>query len=215
MASKKGSEPEAVPTAVAEGAEQKPKVGKAAGRAIGKAKAKRRKVRSKAEPNPTGRPSSFTPALEAELLSLLAQGKPIQPACERVGIDDSTFRKWRALARRGDKDKVAFFEKVSRARADGELHLWDVAREGDDKGVSNGPAKCAQWLLERTFSNRYAQRLNVKLEEGLELMLEDVERICGTKDCGCFEAILAALASRRDGGEAPGDAEGHEGAQVH
>jgi hypothetical protein len=158
---------------------------------------------------PGGRPSKFTPELASELCKLLAEGKPIKPSCEMVGIDDTTFRKWRADAKNGDADKAEFFAQVARARAEGELLLWGIASSGDGPGTSNGPAKCAQWLLERTFGSRYAARLNVKLEEGLEVLLADVERVCGSKDCGCFEAILAALTARQDGdgtvGSDPGD----------
>lgn len=157
-----------------------------------------------------GRPSKLTSELKVELLGLLAEGKPIEPSCQKVGIDDSTFRKWRILARQGDAAMIEFFTEVARARAEGELNLWDVARTGDGVGTSNGPAKCAQWMLERTHGHRYAARLNVKLEEGLETVLADVERICGAKDCGCFEAIIASLAARRDGGAEAGSDPGQE-----
>ena len=140
-----------------------------------------------------GRPTALTAALQGELLRLLSEGKPIEPSCRKVGIDDSTFRKWRIRARQGDAALVEFFTLVARARAEGELNLWDIAKAGDTEGSSNGQARCAQWLLERTFGNRYAQRLNVKLEEGMEILLGKVERICGAKDCGCFDAILAEL----------------------
>lgn len=163
-----------------------------------------------------GRPTKLTPELKAELIQLLSEGKPIAPSCEKVGIDDTTFRLWRKQAREGkSQELVEFFAEVARARAEGELALWGIAAAGDGPGTSNGQAKCAQWLLERTFSSRYSQRLNVKLEEGLELLLADVERICGSKDCGCFEAILASLVARRDGeSEAAGDPAG-EGSPVH
>lgn len=163
---------------------------------------------------PGGRPSKLTPELTAELIGLLSEGKPIEPSCRKVGIDDTTFRLWRSKARQGEERYQEFFALVTRARAEGELGLWDIAKAGDLEGSANGQAKCAQWLLERTFGNRYAQRLNVKLEEGLETLLADVERVCGAKDCGCFEAILTTLAARRDGdGEAAGE-EGGE-ARIH
>lgn len=155
---------------------------------------------------PGGRPSKLTEDLTEALCGLLSEGKPLIASCESVGIDSSTFRKWRSEMRRGDAAKVVFFTRIARARAEGQLKLLDLALAGDDKGVSNGPAKCAQWALERIFAAQYAPRLNVKLEEGLESLLEDVERVCSSKDCGCYEAILAAVAARQDGGaEAGGD----------
>lgn len=161
-----------------------------------------------------GRPSKLTPELQAELCGLLQEGKPIQPSCQKVGITDQVYRLWRSKARQGDERYQEFFAAVTRARAEGELALWDTAKAGDEQGSSNGSARCAQWLLERTFGERYAQRLNVKLEEGLESLLEVVDGVCAAKDCGCHEAILTALAARRDGGgEIAGEESGE--ARVH
>jgi transposase-like protein len=161
---------------------------------------------------PGGRPSKLTPELTEALCELLRQGKPLNASCEKVGIDDSTFRKWRAELKRGTADdaKVEFFTQVARARAEGQLALLDTALGGDEKGESNGPARCAQWALERLFPAQYAPRLNVKLEEGLELLLEDVERVCSSKDCGCYEAILTAVAARQESGGASGADSGVE-----
>lgn len=154
---------------------------------------------------PGGRPSKLTHELTEALCALLREGKPLLASCEKVGIDSSTFRKWRGDLRRGDTSKAVFFTAVARARAEGQLALLDTALAGDEKGASNGPAKCAQWALERLFPEQFAPRLNVKLEEGLEALLNDVERVCSSKDCGCYEAILAAVAARQDGGGTAGE----------
>jgi hypothetical protein len=146
-----------------------------------------------------GRPTKLTPELTDKLCKLLAKGRPLIASCESVGIDDSTFRKWRSGWRKGEADKTGFFTRIARARAEGQLKLLDTALSGDPKGVSNGRSRCAQWALERTFANQYAPRLNVKLEEGLELILDDVERVCSSKDCGCYEEILAAISAREAG----------------
>lgn len=160
---------------------------------------------------PGGRPSKLTDELVEELCTMLTEGKPLKACCDKVGIDDSTFRKWRIAARNGDPAFQEFFTRVTRARAEGELLLWGIAVAGDTQGTANGQAKCAQWALGKLNPNRYAERLNVRLEEGLELLLSDVERICSTKDCGCFEAIITSLAAREAGErEAPSDPSGEE-----
>jgi len=138
--------------------------------------------------HPGGRPSKLTPELKGELLTLLAAGKPMKACCAKVGIDEETFRLWRLRARNGEPAMVEFFGLVAHARAEGELHLWDIAKEGEGQDARN-----AQWILERTRGDTYAPRLNVKLQEGLEELLGHVERVCGAKDCGCFGQILAAL----------------------
>lgn len=150
-----------------------------------------------------GRPSKLTDELQQKICLLLAEGKRVDVACAEVGIDPSTLTHWKRAAQQGDARCAEFLTAIARAKLLGEGHLFDVVKRGDEKGVSNGTSKSAQWLLERTRPNRYAPRLNVKLEEGLEALLSDVERVCGSKDCGCYEAILAALAARADGDGAP------------
>lgn len=162
-----------------------------------------------------GRPTKLTEELAEELCKLLSEGKPIKPSCELVGIDVSTFNKWRALAKRGDERYSEFFAMVARARAEGELHLLGIATSGDGPGTSNGPAKCAQWVLERSFGARYQPRVNVKVEEGLALLMADVERVCGGKNCGCYEEILTAIAAREDGEGAPSGDTGAEEPALH
>jgi hypothetical protein len=164
------------------------------------------------------RPTKLTAELQAEVVSQVSAGKPLEAVCESVGIDDSTIRKWRGLLQRGEAsdDVVAFFTALTRARAVGQLTLLDRVLAGDQKGESNGKAKGAQWLLERLWPNKYAPRLNVKLEEGLEVLLNDVERVCGSKDCGCYEAILARLAAREAGeGEDSAAGSGEGGDELH
>ena len=91
-----------------------------------------------------GRPTKLTPELTTQLLALLREGKPMAPCCEVVGIDDSTFRLWRSKAKQGDQALSEFFAEVARARAEGELVLWDIAKVADEEGRGR------QWLLERT-----------------------------------------------------------------
>lgn len=167
-----------------------------------------------------GRPRKLTPELQDHICALVRIGKPIEVVCGAAGIDDSLLSKWRKELRNPDTDvEIAaqleeFFRALARASFEGQLHLLDRVDQGDEKGVSNGPAKGAQWLLERLWPSKYAPRLNVKLEEGLDLLLADVEVVCGSKDCGCYEAILAQLAAREAGAaETPSDTDSE--ARVH
>lgn len=159
-----------------------------------------------------GRPRKLTPELQEQICDLVRRGKPIDVVCGAAGIDESTISKWRKELRDPETDpEIAaqleeFFKSVARAGFEGQLLLLDRIDVGDEKGVSNGPAKNAQWLLERIWPTKYAPRLNVKLEEGLDLLLQDVESVCSGKDCGCYEGILAQLAAREAGiAEAPSD----------
>jgi hypothetical protein len=149
-----------------------------------------------------GRPTKLTEEVIVALCEALADGKPYRPACEALGIDDSTFRLWRIKGRNGEEGYAEFFTRVTRARAEGELKLWGRAVSAEAAAARN-----AQWGLERGFGNRYIARLQVKVEEELEGLLDAVERVCSAKDCGCHAALLEALAARAGGEEAP-EAEG-------
>lgn len=156
----------------------------------------------------------LTEAVKAVIVSSVREGAPVEPACEAAGISVSTYYNWMRWGKGGKEPYASFLQDVTRARAEAELELLSTAKAGDDKGESNGPARCAQWILERTRGNRYAARVNVKVEEELETLLDVVERICSSKDCGCQQAILEALAAR-DRGEALSDTEGEPSEQVH
>ncbi len=145
------------------------------------------------------RPSKLTPELQAKICTLLSAGKRLDVACAECDVDRTTLAHWKAEAARGSEAHAEFTNAVARAFLIGEGQLFDEVRKGD-------PDKSARWLLERTRPRQYAPRLNVKLEEGLEVLLNDVEQVCGAKDCGCYEAILTRLAAREAGeGEDPGE----------
>lgn len=162
----------------------------------------------------TGRPTLLTDAVQASIVEAVRKGAPVEPSCEAAGVDPSTYYGWMRWGKEGKEPYATFSQAVRRARAEAELELLGTAKDGDEAGTSNGPAKCAQWLLERTRGNRYAARVNVKVEEELEGLLDVVERVCSSKDCGCHAAILEALAAR-DRGEALGNSEGEPSEQVH
>jgi len=151
-----------------------------------------------------GRPSKLTDELKTSLLARLREGQPIAPSCEVEGIDSSTFRKWRIQARDGIEPYASFFTEVARARAEGELKHWEVATTGDEPEGPHGASRNAQWALTVGYGRRYQQRINVKVEEETELLLDVVERVCSAKDCGCHAAILEALSARDRGEETEG-----------
>jgi len=171
---------------------------------------------SKPAENGPGRPTKLTPELQAQLVELLAEGIPISHACDNVGIDPKSYRDWLRWGQNGEgKEPFASFSlAITRARSDAVVELLREAKSGDGKGLSNGPAKCAQWALERLFPKQFAPRINVRVEEELETLLDVVARTCGAKDCGCYAAILEALAARDRGEETP-EATGEPTTPIH
>jgi len=142
-----------------------------------------------------GNRSLLTNELAEKLFEHLRNGTPQMLSCQLVGIDYSTFCKWRTAEAKGDRpDLTRFFLDYNHARAIGELKLVNEARTGDGREWSHGPAKCAQWLLERT-NPKYAPRVNMKIEEVSTLTIDAITKVCSEKDCGCYQELLLALQS--------------------
>jgi hypothetical protein len=151
--------------------------------------------------------------MQARIVAVVTDGAHVDTACAAEGIDRTTYYRWMQWGKEGKEPYSEFFDAVTRARAQAELDLLRTAKDGDELG-SSGPARCAQWLLERTRGKRYAARVSVKVEEELETLLDVLGRVCSGKDCGCLEGVLAALAAR-DGGEEAQDPPSPEGEELH
>lgn len=169
--------------------------------------------------NPEGREPKLTETVHAELVAVFAAGGTKVTAADKVGVHVSTVNNWLRWGEHGQQTGksnvyVELFVAVRRAHAERELNLLGTVEEGDLPGVSNGRAKGAQFLLERTFGTKYAARQVVKVEDALESLLEAVESVCQGKDCGCLEALWARIA-RRDGEEEAPCAPADPAAPVH
>jgi hypothetical protein len=117
-------------------------------------------------------------------------GAPLETAAEAAGIHVSTLYRWLDRGLVGEEPYAAFCEAVTRARARGELNLLRTVRIGDGQGVGFGGAKASAWLLERTRPAKYAQRVNVKVEDAIGKVIEVVRGICSAED---FARILEGL----------------------
>lgn len=168
--------------------------------------------------NPDGREPKLTEAVHNTLVEVFAAGGTKVTAADKVGVHISTVNNWLRWGEHGQQTGksnayVELFVAVRRAHAERELALLGTVEAGDEPGVSNGRAKGAQFLLERTFGTKYAARQVVKVEEALESLLEAVESVCSGKDCGCLEALWSRLA-RRDGGDPTTTSEGEGAAEA-
>lgn len=148
------------------------------------------------------RPTKLTPELSDQIVDALKDGAYVETAAEAAGIDDSTLYRWLDWGAEGKEPYAAFCEAVIRARAEAELDMLRTIRGGDEAGVGFGPAKAAFHLLERTRPNKYAQRVNLRIEDAVREVLEIVRGVCSSED---FARILARLERvDREGGEAAG-----------
>jgi hypothetical protein len=158
-----------------------------------------------------GQPTKLTPELAEQIVKAIEAGNYNETAAEAAGIDLKTFYNWMNWGRDGKEPFTAFFQSVTRARANAELDLVDAVRAGDGKGEGFGRAKAAAFMLERTRAKKFAQRINVKVQDELERMLDVAQRVLAAED---FGRLLEAIAADDRTGET-GEAQSTAGEQVH
>jgi len=147
----------------------------------------------------TGRPTKRTPQLVAKILKDIRDGNYPDTAAMAHGVGRRTFYEW--------LDAEPFRTDVARARAFAERSLLKAVASGDKVGVSNGRAKGAAWILERTRPGKFSARVNLKVESELAEFLDVAER---ELDRDVYVKLLAAFDAHqerdRDEGLAPGEA---------
>jgi len=104
----------------------------------------------------TGRPSKLTPDLQTEVCRILALGCTITAACGVVGIDETSYQKWRVRGREAleaghdeshetEGKYVGFLGKTTRA-----LQRFEIgAVENIRRAGKAGDWKAEAWMLAR------------------------------------------------------------------
>jgi hypothetical protein len=141
------------------------------------------------------RPTKLTAELTAKIVKAVERGNYAETAAEAAGINVATFYNWMKWGREKRRPYSAFFEAITCARARAEVKLVDTVQRGDTKGTGFGRARAAAFLLERTRPDKFAQRVNLKVKDAVEEVLECVRRVCSEAD---YAAVLEEL-SRRGG----------------
>ena len=159
----------------------------------------------------TGRPSKLTADLLDKVVKLVEKGHYPETVAQSVGIDPSTYRNWMRWGSEGKAPYLDFFLGVARARALAEINLGSAVLRGDGRGEGFGQAKAAAFMLERTRSAKFSQRVNLKVQDELERFLDVAQRICNESD---YSALLEALASG-DSEATPGQVESTAGGEYH
>lgn len=147
-----------------------------------------------------GRPSKLTEELQSRICQLIEAGADIELACGCVGISTATYRSWMAQGRNGVEPFAGFLAAATCARQKAELALLMQVRKGDEKKSDFvGRSEGARWLLERTRGNKYAARVNVKVQEELESLLDIAEKVLQPEQ---FAILLEAIAAQKEDPEA-------------
>jgi hypothetical protein len=133
-------------------------------------------------------------AVRSKFLGLLREGLPIETALPAAGLSSSSVY---YLKSQGDP----FWGEIERARAEGQLALYRRARRGDSQGLGFGPARASLELLQRVNPRTFAQRINVKVEEELDDLINIAAGVLPTEH---FEALLRAITAHRQGDDGLG-----------
>jgi hypothetical protein len=119
-----------------------------------------------------GRPTKLTGDRQEKICEALRKGVTIKGACDLVGLDESTYYKWRnrgedelrrveeghanCRVRKSEKRYVDFFEATTRAIAESERALVE-----NIEGAAEEDWRAALELLRRRFSDRWSKQTNV------------------------------------------------------
>jgi transposase len=106
----------------------------------------------------SGRPTSCTPELIANMAECLELGYTIKLACEACGIVTSTFADWMNKGEAGEEPFTEFSSAVRAAQKKAaDYHLRSVQKH------ANVDWRAAAWMLERRFPDDYGKKDSVKL----------------------------------------------------
>lgn len=140
-----------------------------------------------------GRPYKMDPQTVETIVANIRDGAHPEVAAGAAGIDRATFYRWMAYP--------DFATAVARARDEAELELLRTTKGGDGQGIGFGQAKAALEILSRSRPQRWAQRVNVKVEEELSALLDVLEEVLPHE--WYVKALEAIDARRNDSIEIP------------
>ena len=106
-----------------------------------------------------GRPTKWTPELQAEVVAALKAGNYLETACLRVGISRQTLHNWLNRGRTGEAPYDGFLDAVEKAEAWAEVHALALI----ETAARDGVWQAAAWKLERKHQDRWGrQRMDMQ-----------------------------------------------------
>lgn len=154
-----------------------------------------------------GRPTKLTPELSQRVIDLVRVGNYVETAAAAVGVHRNSLFNW---MERGRKDESgAYFDFVNgvhQAQAEAEARTLAVVQ----RAGKEGDWQAATWILERRHPARYAQRLQLKVEQELERALNKLK---DALDANTYNRVCEALACEAGPAGASGVEEGSRAAR--
>lgn len=108
-----------------------------------------------------GRQSKLDPVITSKLIALLQQGHTIEIACNAIGLHKATYHRWmeKGESQQPGQQYRDFRDQVTASRAVCEVMLLDTLQK-----AARTDWRAAQWLLERLFGDRYADKTKFLME---------------------------------------------------
>lgn len=154
-----------------------------------------------------GQPTKLTQAVQETILEALRSGHYQKVAAAMAGVSEEALMEWvRRGEGRSDRSSaplyVQFAKEYRRAIAESEQQLLK-------KIVIDPDWRSAAWLLERRFSERWAntQRVQIEVEKELDKVLDKLENALPPE---IFDRVLSVITDgeigqSEEGGEGEGD----------
>lgn len=130
-----------------------------------------------------GRPTKRTPETVAAILDGLRKGYPKNTAAAVAGIAYGTMNVW-------ENEFPEFRESVKEAEQQGKARLVDKVREADSW-------QSAAWLLERRWSEEFAQRSKVDMKIDVVGEVKRVAAEMGLDEDAVMAEVETVLGLRR------------------
>ncbi len=147
-----------------------------------------------------GQPTKLTPELMETVVADVEAGHYLETVATANGIHRDSLYEWLKRGERrkdGDEIYTAFSDAVRRAQARAEITLGGKALGGDERGESNGPAKCAMTWLERTRGKKFQPKIIQQVEVETSVFLDVAEAVLPTE---MYMALMEAIEEVDDSG---------------
>lgn len=124
--------------------------------------------------HPGGRPSKFTPEMQASLLRAIRRGDHFEDACQAAGLTYTTFREWVVAGDAGEEKFAQFSEAVHKAEVIAKRRLLKTVRT-----EANKDWRPASWLLARRWPDQYADQSRRTVQHTGEITVKHEHLLTG------------------------------------
>jgi hypothetical protein len=142
-------------------------------------------------------PLQLTEEVATKIIQQIQLGTPRKYAARAAGIDQTTFNRWLRQGASGEEPFASFAARVDEAVA---TAIARSARQVHAQGRDDWRA--AAWYLARTAPDEFGDKIQLKIEEGLNAFIDIAERVLEptqfTRLCEALASASGAASPRTD-----------------